>query len=141
MLAGIVGAALPIVGKLIDDLFETDAEKAAAKLKLMEMEQGGKLKELETQLSAIVAEGKSADPWTSRARPSFLYVIYIYILAAIPMGILFAFNPEVATAVTTGVQAWLESIPPELLSLFGVGYLGYVGARSYDKGKILKAKG
>ncbi len=83
-------------------------------------------------------EAKSADPWTSRARPSFLYVVYTFILAAIPMGFLFAFEPETAEAVTEGVRLWLAAIPGEMWALFGAGYLGYSGMRSYDKRKLIE---
>ena len=99
------------------------------------MTQSGELKEIELSLSAIVAEANSSDPWTSRARPSFLYVIYLMILMSIPMGFLFAFKPEVAQAVTTGVNAWLMAIPEPLYTLFGIGYLGYTGARTWDKSR------
>ena len=132
---GIITAALPILGQLLDDVIETDAEKAAAKAKLMKLAQDGQLKEMETRLSAILAEAQSSDPWTSRARPSFMYVIYILLLASIPMGFLFAFKPEIAMAVTDGFQGWLAAIPTELYTLFGAGYLGYAGARTVDKMK------
>ena len=75
---GLITAALPVLGKLLDDVIETDAEKASAKAKLMKLVQDGDLKEMETRLSAILAEANSKDPWTSRARPSFMYVIYIH---------------------------------------------------------------
>ena len=101
----------------------------------MKLAQDGQLKEMETRLSAILAEAQSSDPWTSRARPSFMYVIYILLLASIPMGFLFAFKPEIAMAVTDGFQGWLAAIPTELYTLFGAGYLGYAGARTVDKMK------
>ena len=135
MVPALLGALAPLASELIDNLFETDAEKAAAKSKLIKLEQDGKLKAAEVQLSAIIAEAKSSDPWTSRARPSFLYCMYILILACIPMGVLFAFQPEIAQAVIMGVQGWLEAIPEEMWALFGAGYLGYTGARSWDKNK------
>ena len=100
------------------------------------MQQAGELKELETRMSAILAEAKSADPWTSRARPSFLYVVYVVILAAIPMGIPHAFNPDLAVGIAQGFQAWLHAIPEDLWWLFGAGYLGYTGARTFDKRKL-----
>jgi len=81
----------------------------------------------------IVAEGSSADKWTSRARPSFLYVMYIIILSAIPMGFLSAFQPELSALVVTGFQGWLSAIPQPMWALFGTGYLGYVVARGADK--------
>lgn len=133
MIPAIFGTVAPLAGQLIDRLFETDAEKAAAKAKLVQMEQDGQLRDLEVRLSAIIAEAKSADPWTSRARPSFLYVMYTMILASIPMGFLFAFAPEVADAVIMGVQGWLAAIPEAMWALFGAGYLGYTTARSWDK--------
>ena len=89
-------------------------------------------------MSAILAEAKSDDPWTSRARPSFLYTIYLLILAAIPIGILSAFKPEMATQIASGMQAWLGAIPDTLWQVFGFGYLGYTGAREYGKSKLLK---
>jgi len=132
---GLITAALPILGQLLDDVIETDAEKAAAKAKLMKLAQNGNLKEMETRLSAILAEAQSSDPWTSRARPSFLYVIYTLILFSIPMGFLFAFKPEIAQLVTVGFKDWLGAIPDSLYTLFGAGYLGYAGARTVDKMK------
>ena len=129
----LITSVLPLVGKVLDRVIPDESAREQARLQMMQMEQEGNFKELEHQLSAIIAEAQSADPWTSRARPSFMYVIYIFILAALPRGILFAFMPEVAGAVTSGVKEWLNAIPNELLTLFGVGYLGYTGARSYDK--------
>lgn len=134
---GIVSSILGIGSQLIDKLFPDKDKRRQAKLALMEMQQRGELKELETRMSAIIAEAKSDDPWTSRARPSFLYVIYLMILASIPMGIIAAFSPETATAIAGGMQAWLGSIPEGLWATFGIGYSGYAVARSYDKKKIL----
>ena len=130
----VTGLAGPLFG-LVDELFTSDDERAAAKTKILQLEQDGKLKEMQTQMSAILAEANSKDPWTSRARPSFMYVIYILILASIPMGFLFAFKPEIAGAVTLGFQGWLGAIPDTLYTLFGAGYLGYAGARTVDKMK------
>ncbi len=129
----LLGGILGIGGKIIDKIFPDKNEAAKQKLKLLELEQQGEFKELEIRMQAIVAEAKSQDPWTSRARPSFMYVIYIMILAALPMGFLFAFNPEVANSVTLGVQNWLKAIPDSLYTLFGAGYLGYGTMRSVDK--------
>jgi hypothetical protein len=125
--------------KLIDSLFTSDEERDAAKLKLTKLAQDGQLKELEIGMSAIIAEANSTDPWTSRARPSFLYVMYIMILTAIPMGILSAFQPEIATRIADGLQQWLTAIPSEMWGLFGVGYTGYAATRTYDKHSKNKA--
>jgi hypothetical protein len=97
------------------------------------MQQDGELKQLEISMSAIIAEAQSQDKWTSRARPSFLYVMYAFILSAFPMGALFAFEPEISQRVAEGVRFWLAAPPEEMWWLFGTGYLGYTGARSFDK--------
>jgi len=102
------------------------------------MAQEGELKELEVRMSAILAEARSKDPWTSRARPSFLYVMYVMILASIPMGVLAAFRPEAAQAVAAGMRAWLGAVPDALWVVFAVGYTGYTAARSFDKGRLGK---
>jgi phosphotransferase system glucose/maltose/N-acetylglucosamine-specific IIC component len=62
-----------------------------------------------------------------------MYVIYILILASIPMGLIYAFSPQMATSVAQGFGAWLRAIPDELYVLFGAGYLGYGAFRSFDK--------
>jgi len=138
MPAPLLTAAMPLVGKLIDRVFPDKEAAAKAKAELFQMEQDGDLKEMEVQMSAIVMEAQSKDPWTSRARPSFLYVVYIIILTALPMGLLSAISPDTASAVADGFEAWLAAIPEEMWGLFGVGYLGYVGGRSYDKRKMLE---
>jgi len=130
-----LGGVFNIGGKLIDKLFPNPEEKARAQLELLRLQQAGELDEMKTQLSAIIAEAQSADPWTSRARPSFLYVVYILLLWSIPMGVLTIFNPEAAAAFTAGFKAWMQSIPEPVLTLFGSVMLGYVAGRSWEKVK------
>lgn len=134
----VIGGVVQGAFSLIDELFTSDDEREAAKLKVMQLQQQGRLKEMETQMSAIIMEAKSSDPWTSRARPSFMYVIYVLILSSIPMGILFAVSPETADAVINGYTKWLAAIPAEMWTTFTVGYLGYAGARSFDKRTAVK---
>lgn len=124
-----------IIDKVFPDKEKQAAERAQAELALIQAQQEGKLAETAQQMSAILAEAQSADPWTSRARPSFMYVMYVMILMAIPMGFLSAFRPEIATAVANGMKLWLSAIPEDLYMLFGVGYLGYTGARTWEKRK------
>ena len=129
---------LNIGSTIIDKLFPDKSEKEKMKLELLRLQQDGELKEVEQRMSVMLAEAKSNDPWTSRARPSFMYVIYIMILFAIPMGILSAFNPEMAAQVAEGMKSWLSSIPDGLWATFGIGYTGYSVARSWDKRNISK---
>ena len=133
-----ITAVLDIGGKVIDKLWPNAEDREKAKFELFKLEQAGELDTMKTQLSAIIAEAQSADPWTSRARPSFLYVVYILLLASIPMGILTVFSPEAAANFTNGFKAWLASIPEPILTLFGTVMLGYVVGRSYEKTKGIK---
>lgn len=133
-----IGKTISSAIDTVADKFFVDAkDKEAFKLKALELQQQGEFKSQEIQLSAILAEAKSKDPWTSRARPSFLYVMYIMILSSIPMGILSVFKPAAATQVAEGMKAWLAAIPADLWWVFGVGYLGYTGARSFVDKKTL----
>ena len=127
---------LPVLGDVLDRVIPDPKAREVAKLQLIQQAQEGKFKEAEQQLSAILAEAQSKDPWTSRARPSFLYVVYLLILMSIPMALVHAFNPDLSLRLIEGFNGWLSAIPESIITLFGVGYLGYTGARSYDKFKI-----
>ncbi|MDZ7918527.1 holin family protein [Rhodoferax sp.] len=128
-----IGGIFNIGGKLIDKLFPDPEQKAKAQLELLRLQQAGELEEVKTSLSAILAEAQSADPWTSRARPSFLYVVYILLLWSIPMGVLSIFRPDAAAAFTVGFKAWMIAIPDSILTLFGTVMTGYVLGRSWEK--------
>jgi hypothetical protein len=86
---------------------------------------------LRTDLSAVLAEAQSADPWTSRAWASFLYVIYAMLLRAITMGLIAAVQPEAAGNIALRMNAYLNGLPEPLYALFGTGYLGYPVARQW----------
>lgn len=121
------------LASLIDKLIPDREARARAKLELLRLEGGHELATIQARLSAIVAEAQSSDPWTSRARPSFLYVMYAMILFALPMGILSAFAPTAAEDIGTGITGYLRALPDELYTLFGTGYLGYTAARQWGK--------
>lgn len=128
-----LGAAFEFGSKIIDKLFADKGDAERAKLELLKLQQSGDLAELEKRFAAIIAEANSTDPWTSRARPSFMYVMYVMILSGIPMGVLFWFRPDVAEAVCKWLRLWLETIPEQMWWLFGAGYLGYTGSRMFEK--------
>lgn len=132
---GLFEAILGPVTSIIDKVIPDPKARDAAKLELLRLEGSQELALLQTQLSAIVAEAGSADPWTSRARPSFLYVMYALILFSVPMGMVAAFNPQVALAIGHGMTAYLAALPEPLYALFGTGYLGYTAARQWGKVK------
>ena len=106
---------------LEDHRFELEKLDRAYDSKLLDAQ----TKEIEAASANIRAEASSGDPYTSRARPTFLYLIYVilawnYIL--IPTVLLFKGQPPAPI-----------NLPPDLLTLFGAGYLGYVHYRSKDK--------
>jgi len=134
LVEGLIGP----IAKLIDKIIPDPQARDQAKLELLRLQGSQDMDALRTQLSAILAEAQSADPWTSRARPSFLYVMYMLLLWAIPMGLIAAARPEMAEAIGHGMNAYLSGIPDSLYALFGTGYLGYTAARSWNKAKGLE---
>lgn len=123
------------IASIIDKIIPDKEAQARAKLELIALEGTQEMKMIEAQLQAIVAEANSQDPWTSRARPSFLYVMYVLLLAALPMGVLSAFSPVTARDIAAGMNAYLSGLPEPLYALFGTGYLGYTAARQWGKVK------
>jgi len=135
----IIESLIGPVASIIDKIIPDKEARARAKLELLELQGTQELKQIETRLAAIVAEANSHDPWTSRARPSFLYVMYTLLLAALPMGVLSAFSPVTARDIAAGMNAYLAGLPEPLYALFGTGYLGYTVARQWGKVKGVDA--
>ena len=131
LLEAIVGP----VSKLLDKIIPDPQARDKAKLELIKLQGDQEMQAIGVQMEAIVAEARSADPWTSRARPSFLYVMYVMILWAIPMGLIAAADPKMALGIGNGMTAYLRGLPEELYALFGTGYLGYTAARTWGKMK------
>ena len=129
ILETLIGPITSIIDKVIPD----KEARAKAKLELLQLQGTQELKQIEARLAAIVAEAQSPDPWTSRARPSFLYVMYAMILAALPVGVLSLFQPDAAARIAGSMTAYLRGLPDELYALFGTGYLGYTAARQWGK--------
>jgi hypothetical protein len=124
----------PLAG-LIDKIIPDPKARDAAKLELLKLQGAQELETVRTQLSAIVVEAQSADPWTSRSRPGFLYVMYALLLWAIPMGLIAAIAPRTAQHIAAAMTAYLNGLPEPLYALFGTGYLGYTAARQWGKAK------
>lgn len=132
-----IGGALSGIGDLAKSIRAAitgkepiDSTKAAElALQVQELENGIE----KARLDVVLAEASSKDPWTSRARPAFMYVIYIMLITAIPMGVVAAVNSNTANNIASGFGAWLKAIPGDLYALFGAGYLGYGAFRTYDK--------
>ena len=125
----LIGPIVSIIDKVIPDKVQRDK----AKLELLQLQGTQDMAEINSRLAAIMAEASSHDPWTSRARPSFLYVMYVLLLWALPMGLLAMFSPGRAAAIAAGMNAYLAGLPEPLYALFGTGYLGYTAARQWGK--------
>ena len=131
----LIEAIISPVSRLLDKIIPDPQARDKAKLELIKLQGDREMVAIGRQMQAIVAEAQSADPWTSRARPSFLYVMYSLILWAIPMGLVAAANPKLALDIGNGMTAYLGALPEELYTLFGTGYLGYTAARTWGKVK------
>lgn len=91
------------------------------------------VKKLQASQAVMLAEAQSSDPWTSRARPSFLWVVYLLLVWSLPMSFIFAFAPETAGKITAGFGQWLAAIPQSLVNLFETVMIGYTGGRTVEK--------
>lgn len=131
----IIEAVVGPLAKLIDKIIPDPQARDRAKLELLKLQGDQEAAQIAQQMQAIIAEAQSPDPWTSRARPSFLYVMYALMLWAIPMGLIAGARPDMAAAIGTGMTAYLRGLPSELYTLFGTGYLGYTAARTWGKAK------
>jgi len=92
----ILEAIVGPVSKLLDKIIPDPQARDRAKLELLKLQGDQEMQTITAQMQAIVAEAQSSDPWTSRARPSFLYMMYALILWAIPMGLIAAADPRMA---------------------------------------------
>jgi hypothetical protein len=131
----LIEAVIGPIGTLLDKIIPDPKARDQAKLQLIALQGTQDMDALKAQLSAILAEAGSADPWTSRARPSFLYVMYVIILWALPMGLIASVQPAMAAGIAKGMNDYLGGIPDSLWGLFGTGYLGYTVARQWGKVK------
>jgi hypothetical protein len=129
LLDSLLGPLTAIIDKVIPDKDARDR----AKLELLRLQGSQEMELLQARLSAIITEAGSTDPWTSRARPTFLYVMYAIILWSVPMGLISALSHDTAQAIGRGMTAYLNGLPESLYALFGTGYLGYSVVRQWGK--------
>lgn len=104
------GVIAPVAG-LLDQLIPDAQARDAAKMELLRLDGTQELERIKAQISAVLAEANSTDPWTRRARPTFLYVMYALLLWSIPIGLLAAIRPAWAAAIGLGMNSYLSSIP------------------------------
>ena len=136
--SSIIGIGSTLIDKIFPDKEKHHTERTNAQIALIQAQQEGLFKQTEQQLSAIIAEAQSTDPWTSRARPAFLYLMYGLIGCALPMGFISAIDYDIAMRIAGGMKAWLGAIPDFLYDTMIIGYLGYTASRTFEKIKINK---
>ncbi len=130
----LVSGLLGIGNKLLDKFIPDPVEREKAKVAMLEAQAAGELKEMELSLGAILAEANSADKWTSRARPSFLYVFYLVLLCLVLLApVVGIFQPDAMHLFYTNVKLGFDALPEPLWWTFTTGYLGYTGAREFGK--------
>jgi hypothetical protein len=122
-LSGLVGG----VADIVDRFVQTPEEKAKALIELRALE----VRETELIIGSAAAvlksEAESPDPYVRRARPTYLYLMYAV------LGFNFILLPCLQFFTHTLINP--IELPEPLYYLFGSGFLGYVGARSWDKRK------
>lgn len=131
----IIGTVLEVIDKAIPD----PTEKAAAKLRLLELEQNGHLAVLKADTDALLAqlnvnaiEAASSDKFVSRWRPAFGW------MGVAALGYTYLFRPVFPWLLTALGAPSVPDLPPvdmgELWPII-MGMLGIGGFRTYEKVK------
>ena len=130
MIWDIVGS---VINKVLDRIPDP-AAREAAKIEMVKANQAGEFKELDARYSAILAEATSSDPYTSRARPAFMYLFYFVLLMLVIVApFVGVFFPAQMTTFYANVGAGFADIPEAMWWTFSAGYLGYTTARTIEK--------
>jgi hypothetical protein len=133
-----MGLEVPIIDsiiKVIDKVIPDRAARDKAKAILLEKNANNELEEIKTSMAAILNESQSSDKVVSRARPLFLYLMYGIFVFCFIGAIIGIWKPDAVFQVAKNMGALLNAIPEPMWWLFGAGYLGYTGGRSFDKWK------
>lgn len=117
-------AALPFIGKVLDKIFPDKEAAANAKLKLIELEQSGELKELETAANIVTAEAKSEHFLTSTWRPITM-LVFVAIIANN-----YILYPYLSLFWS---EAPVLELPDHMWELLKIGLGGYVVSRGVEK--------
>jgi Holin of 3TMs, for gene-transfer release len=128
----VTGDPVKSIGDLVDQFHMSPEQKAQIQQAAQQLEvQRDQIEAARDEALAdlqsknITAETQSEDAFVRRARPSFLYVMIVGIAFSI---IVF---PILNLVTHKGLQ--MVEIPSAYLDLFGVSFLGYTGARTWEK--------
>jgi hypothetical protein len=129
-----IGALASPLNTILERVLPDKEARDKAKLELLELEQAGKLQEVQVQMQAIIMEAKHEHWWTSGARPSLMWA-FSAVFASIPLiAVVGVFIPGFVPSVATGMAMLLNSFPDWFSGLVTTCFLGYVGGRSLEKG-------
>lgn len=121
------GVAAPLFG-LIDNLFTSDEEREAAKLKVLELHQNGQL----GQMGINMQEAKSEHLFVSGWRPAVGWVCvaaFAYTFVLMPFGSFIALAAGMDPALLVALPDLdIGSVMPVLLGMLGLGAM-----RTYEK--------
>lgn len=98
----------------VDDVIKKDTNIQAT-IRKFELE----VEDLKDRRELIKTALRSEDPYVRRARPTFLWVMYVILIA------------NYIVFPTVGLKA--ITLPGSLLTLFGTAFIGYGAFRSADK--------
>ena len=115
---------VPILGKVFDSIFPDKEQAAAAKMKVLELQMSGGLKELE-EAGKIIAQEASSDHWIVAAWRPITMLVFVAIIAN---------NYILAPYINLffSVDVTLE-LPPDLWDLLKIGLGGYIVSRGVEK--------
>ncbi len=119
-----IAAFIPIIGKVFDSIFPDKEQAAEAKLKLMELQMSGGLKELEQAGKIITAEANS-EHWLVAAWRPITMLVFVVIIANN-----YILAPYIDLFFDTNVA--LE-LPPQMWDLLKIGIGGYIVGRTGEK--------
>lgn len=132
LIGGLLDAGLKVLDRVLPD----PAQKAAAQLELLKLQQSGEFKQLEADLQLALAqtevnkvEAASADPFKSGWRPAAGWVCVL--------GLLYQFLLQPLLAWGSVIQGYAAPPVLELGDLYGLlfGMLGLGAYRSFEKTK------
>jgi len=132
LIGGLIDAGLKVLDRVLPD----PAQKAAAQLELLKLQQSGEFRQLEADLQLALAqtevnkvEAASADPFKSGWRPAAGWVCVL--------GLLYQFLAQPLLAWGSVMQGYAAPPVLELGDLYGLlfGMLGLGAYRSFEKTK------
>ena len=132
--------AFGFLDTVVRRIFPDPLEQEKVRMVILELQLNGELEKIAAQSNIIIAEAQSQDKWTSRARPSFMYVFYAILIMLMVGAIVSVWHPnEVRTAAETFKELF-AGIPEPMWWTFTAGYLGYTGARTLEKRRGIETR-